>query len=496
MRPPASAGQGDWSSRPRYALADLPTLLWRERMLMVAVFLAIFVLGAAFAMTMKRAYPAHSSVLVRLGQEYVYEPRVGDAARGAVPETGQVLQSETEILGSDGLKEQVVIALIHRFGWGELDPKHPKAYDGVSEAKRQTLRSQAVLAIGRSLKIETGTDTPVIRLTYTDTDKDRAALILNTLLEQYLIYRRTVLLDPMGAALEDQRRSFEDRLNHADSAYQSFLSSNNIGDFDAEKTSLSQLQAQIEQQQYATETQLRERTGRLDGLNAELGKVTPEVGLYRDSDNTAINKLTDLKLQREALLSRYQPTAQPVKDIETQIAQLQAAVSTGRAQGQGASRTGVNPVFQTLQTEKLQVSAEVRALQQSLGTLQQQGDQLTQRRLRLAELEPQFQSLSRDRDVLQSNVRDFQVKEQQSQAARAIASNTNDNIRIIERAMPPVEGKSLRMPVLALSLVFAAFSALCAGLLRMFLRPGLPTPASAARTLDLPVLGSAPVKAA
>jgi hypothetical protein len=48
--------------------------------------------------------------------------------------------------------------------------------------------------------------------------------------------------------------------------------------------------------------------------------------------------------------------------------------------------------------------------------------------------------------------------------------------------------------VLVLALAFAAFSALCAGLLRMFLRPGLPTPATAARTLDLPVLGAAPLK--
>jgi len=496
MRSSSAAGQGDWAARPRYALSDLPTLLWRERMLMLAVFLVIFFVGAAFALTLKRAYPAHSSVLVRLGQEYVYEPRVGDAARGAVPETGQVLQSETEILGSDGLKEQVVLALIKRFGWAELDPKHPRAYDGISEAKRQTLRSQAVLAIGRSLKIETGTDTPVIRLTYTDTDKDRAALILNTLLEQYLIYRRSVLLDPMGAALEDQRRSFQDRLDRADAAYQTFLTSNSIGDFDAEKTSLSQLQSQIEQQQYATETQLKERSGRLAGLQTELARVTPEVGLYRDSDNTAANKLLDLKLQREALLSKYRPDAQPVKDMDAQIAQLQAAVSSGRAQGQGVARTGVNPVYQTLQTEKLQLAAEVNALQQSLATLQQQSEQLTQRRLRLAELEPQFQSLSRDRDVLQSNVKDFQIKEQQTQAARTIASNTNDNIRIIERATPPVQGKSLRMPVIALSLMFAGFSALCAGLLRMFLRPGLPTPASASRTLDLPVLGAAPVKAA
>jgi uncharacterized protein involved in exopolysaccharide biosynthesis len=120
--------------------------------------------------------------------------------------------------------------------------------------------------------------------------------------------------------------------------------------------------------------------------------------------------------------------------------------------------------------------------------------QLTERRVRLAQLEPQYQAFSADRDALQSNVKDLTTKAEETEASQRIAAATNDNIRIVERATPPVEGKSLRKPVLLLALVFAGFSALCAGLLRMFLRPGMPTPASAGRTLDLPVLGAAPLK--
>jgi uncharacterized protein involved in exopolysaccharide biosynthesis len=454
---------------------------------MVAVFLLISVVGAGVAFTLKKTYSAHSSVLVRLGQEYIYEPRAGDAARGAAPEIGQVMQSETEILGSDALKEQV----IDRLGLATFDPK--AALAATAEDRRKAM-GDAVLAMNRALGIGTAPDTPVIHLSYTDHDARRSALILNTLLDEYLVYRRKVLLEPTAGALDQQRRSFEDRLAQADAAYQGFLNSNRIGDFEAEKTALSQLASQIEQQQYATAAQLKERVGRLSGLNAELGQLAPEIGLYHDVDNAAGIKLTDLKVQRETLLSRYRADSQPVKDIDAQIAQLQGAVSSGRTQGRGAERNGVNPVYQTLQTEKLQVGAEVAALQQSLGALSQQADQLTERRLRLAGLEPQFQSLSRDRDVLSTNVRDFTVKEQQSQASQEIALASNDNIRIVERAVAPTQGKSLKAPVLVLSVLFAAFSALCAGLVRMYLRPGMPTPASASRTLDLPVLGMAPVK--
>src|SRR5262245_876599 len=117
MRP--GGGQGEWASRPRYALTDFPTLLWRERFLIIAVFIVIFVLGCGAALTMKKSYEARSSVLVRLGQEYVYEPRAGDAARGAVPDTANVLESEVAILNSDALKERVV----RRLTFARLDPK-------------------------------------------------------------------------------------------------------------------------------------------------------------------------------------------------------------------------------------------------------------------------------------------------------------------------------------------------------------------------------------
>jgi uncharacterized protein involved in exopolysaccharide biosynthesis len=458
---------------------------------MFAVFLGVFLVGALVAFNLKKLYPAHSSVLVRLGQEYVYEPLAGDAARGAVPGAQQVLESERDILGSDALKRKVVSDI----GYGRLHPANAGAFAAASSDEKRKMVDQAVAAIRRNLKMETAPDTPVIRLTYSDSDPNLAALTLNTLLDDYLVYRRTVLLDPTASALDEQKRSFQDRLDQADAAYQAFLSSHRIGDFEAEKTNLSQLQGQIDQQQYAAAAQLREQEGRLAGLDGGLRDVAPEAPLYRDADNTAQAKLLDLKLQREAALAKYQPAAQPVRDLDTQIDQLEAAIASGRARGEGVQRTGANPVWQTLQTEKRQLIAEIAALRDNLAALTAQSAQLTERRVRLAALEPRFDSLSRDRDVLQTNVRDFTVKEEQSQASQEISERTNDNIRIVERASPPTQGVSLRAPIMIIATLFAAFSAVCTGLLRIFLRPGLPMPATAARTLELPVLGVAAMKA-
>lgn len=483
--------RADWAGRARYAPSDFITLLWRERWLMISVFLLIFVLGLGFAVTLKKSYAASSSILIQLGQEYVYEPRAGDAGRGAVPDTDTLVQSEVEILQSGQLRERV----LRRIGLGVVYPDLAAKYAAAAPADKMLLMSKAIESMGKKLTVGSAPDNPVVRVSFEHDDPVMAARIVNTLLEEYLIYRRSVLINPTSPVFERQRVMFEDQLDQADAAYQDFLTTNDIGDFAAQKTAATQLIGQIEAQRYAAEVTLQDRQARLATLDAQLGQVAPEIGLYRDIDATATTRLAALRLQREELLSRYRSDADPVRDIEAQIAQLEAGVSSGRTATDGARRIGVNPVHQTLQTERIQTAAEIAALQQSLTAYAAQSTKATDQLQRLAALEPQFQALSMDRDVLQSSVRDFTVRQRQDQAARQIASETNDNIRIVDRATPTTQGKSLRKAVVALAFLFGAFSALCAGLLRMFLRPGLPTRASAQRTLDLPVLGTAPLKA-
>lgn len=481
---------GSGSERARYAPTDFITLLWRERFLMLGVFLVIAVLGVAFSLTLKKTYEAQSSLFIRLGQEYVYEPRAGDAGRGAVPNTDEVIQSEAEILGSGELRERV----IRKIGFAKVFPKYAAKYAGATPEGKRKLIAEGRDAIGKNLKIETAPDNSIIRLAFQHQDPDMAEKVLNTLLEEYLIYRRSLLIGGDSRVLERQRDIFAQKLGEADTAYQSFLTTNDIGDFTAQKAALTQLQAQVEQQKYSVEAQLQDRMGRLASVEADLSRTPAETVLYRDTDMSAQAKLAQLKLDREGLLSRYTPGAQPVVDINAQIAQLEQGLAAGRTAGDGARRTGPNPIWQTLATTRNDLRAEVAALQQSQTVYAQQVQDVNDRLLRLASLEPQFNELSRDRDVLSSNVRDFTVKEQQDEAQRQMSAESSDNIRIVQRAVAPSTGKSLKKPILALSIMFAAFTALCAGLVRMFLRPGLQTPASASRTLGMPVLATAGVK--
>ncbi|MGC1305036.1 MAG: GumC family protein [Caulobacteraceae bacterium] len=476
-----------------YTPHDLAAMLWRERFLMLGVFLAIAALGVLAALQMKTAFQAHSSLLIRLSPEYVYNPRVGDAARGLAPEPDQVIQSETEILGSTALKARV----LHDIGLPRMFPKLARAYQAASPARRQVIEAMALHTMDTSLKIASAPDTSVVRLTYTDPDAQISALTLNTLVDEYLRYRINVLMSHDATVVGGQRRIFEQRLDAADQAYARFLSDNGISDFDNEKAALGQIYAQLLTDSYNVTAQLAEAEGRLGATSQEMGHSPAEIGLYRDVDHAAADKLITLRLGRQDLLSRYKPDAQPVKDLDRQIGELEALDASGQVAGPGARRVGVNPVFQTLQTEHNQLSAEAASLRSRKGALTSELAQVNARRQKLTELQPQYDDLVRERDALAVNVKNFTQREQEDQAQQSITQQQGDgNVRVVQRAITPSVGASLKKPVLLLALAFGVFAALCTGLLAAFMRRGVPTPAFAERALGLPVLAAPERKAA
>ena len=480
---------GDWAARPRYTASDVGALLWRDRFLMLAIFLVLLAIGLGVALTMKTRYPATASLLVRLGPEYVYQPNVGDAARGAIPTNDQLVAAEVEILNSAELRRRVIDEL----GMAEVMPSRAKAYASAPPAKKVQMREQAAAAMGSNLKVDTAPDNDIVRVTYTDSDPARAALVLNRLLDDDMAYRNGILQGSSQPVLDQQLKSFGDQLSEADAEYGKFLTDNQITDFDAEKTSLNSLQSSLTDENYRVQARLREISGRLGEIGRQISAVSPEIKLYHDTDPAAASKLLQLRVDRQDLLSRYKPSSQPVRDIDEKIASLEALMAQGGGQSPGAARIGLNPLYQTVQTEQIQLNAEAASLRDRQSALSDQLAQIAARRQKLNDLEPQYLDLTRNRSLLQDDIKGL-VQKKQEAVAQGAGPRGFGAVRIVERPTPPSAGKSLKKPVLVLAFLFAAFTAACFGLARLFLRRGFPTAASASRTLDLPVLASARYK--
>lgn len=474
------------NARPAYGLGDIIGLLIRQLPLMILIFLLIVLLGTGLVLTVKKTYKANATILAQVSQEYVYQPRVGRAEQVQAPNPDQVAQSEAAILRSQEVKRRALRVLGNEVILG------PAASE-LSPAEQETA---ALKVMGQSLDVWVAAGSPVISLSYESHDALVSARVLNALIDQYLIYRRELFQDRTSGAIASQREAFEADLNRADGGYETFLQSNNIGDFVTTKAAAAAAFQSTYAERLTLQAQLNQATQRLATLRAQQSNTPAEIVLQQDLNVSAQDQILQLRTEREQLLSRYQPDSQPVREIEERIIQLQDYVDGENTVGVKEVRTGPNTIWTQVEGDRINAEAERDSLAARLAVVDRQLGELRGRLARLTALESTNANLSGNREVLAAQIREFQLRESQARADAGLVAAGADTVNVLEHAAPPTEGKSLKLPMLAAVILFAGFTALCIGLLRIFLRRGFVTPASAGRTLDMPVLAVAPVKPA
>ncbi|MGE0742756.1 MAG: GumC family protein [Hyphomonadaceae bacterium] len=468
-----------WADAPRLSLADIVAMLWAERALVLSVGAAICALGLVAALLAPRAYTARSELIVRMGEEYVYQPTAGGAGAGATPEMQAVVNAEMRMIGSGA----VVRAAIDDIGLANIYPDI--AASGGPDARKM---AAAERTFAQHLTVETAPQTPSIGLAFTHRNPETAAQALNALVRQYLEHRRTVLVGGEFEALAEQSSDITARAAGANDALAAFLTEHQIGDFESELAALAARAGVIETQVLDAQTARREAEARAAALRTSLQSEPEQIELYSESD--ARRELVEAQVEREQLLSRYQPDAMPVREVDRRIAQLQAFLAGGDPPS--ITRRGVNQVRQDVASQLYGIEAEERAQRAREAALSQQREEVRTRLRAMQALEPQFRQLQRQRTILETNAGNFATRAEEARARSQMLGRATDNITPVEQAAVPTQGKSLRWPIILLTLLVAAVAAFAAGLSRALLRRSFPTPSSAARALDVPVLAVVP----
>ena len=470
-----------WADAPKLSVADVAAMLWGERGVVLAVGGAICALGLIAALAAPRIYTARSELIVRMGEEYVYQPTTGGAGAGATPDMQTIVNAEMRLIGSGA----VVRGAIESVGLATLYPDI--AASPASDARKLAAAERAFV---RHLSVETAPQTPAIGLAFEHRSGEVAAQALNALVQQYLHHRRDVLVGGEFEALSQESGDLSTRAGQATAALSAFLTEHQIGDFESELAALAARAGDIETQLLDAQTKRQEAESRSASLRQRFNAEPEQIELYQESD--ARRDLVEAQMQRERLLSAYQSDALPVREVDRRIAQLQAFLAGGDPPT--VTRRGPNPVRQDVASQLYAMEAEARAQRGRETALDQQRTEVRERLRSMQALEPRFRQLQRDRAILETNAQNFASRAEEARARSQMLGRATDNISPVERATAPAQGKSLRWPIMIVSILIAGIVALAAGLSRALMRRSFPTPSSAARALDTPVLAVMPRK--
>ncbi len=480
------------SINSRYSLRDFLTLLFRDWKVLLLTFLAVVLLATVVSFIPSVKYTANSRLLVMLSREYVFRPEIGEAGAGIALGQPQIVKSEIEILSSAGLKERV----IETIGLARIYPEVAGEAAATPEAQRARMNS-AIERFEKAMTIEPVKDSNVLRVTYTHKDPEVAAEALNLLLRFFLEHRREVYSQHGSEFLLSQRDEFATRLADARSALEAFKAVHGITDLEQQQAQLLRQRGDLESSLLETSSRLDQSEAQLANLRASMRDVPRSVPLYSESAapqalDSARARLLELELRRSELLTKYAPTSRFVADVDQQIAQARSFLDREQARRGETQRVGSNPVFEELQTEAIKLEAERESLRARRESLVQQIDAISGRQAELERLGQEYRTLTLQQQILQQQYQAYADKAEEARILDDLDNRQSANIRIIERATPPTEGRNLQPLIILGGIFFGLFAALLVGLAREFSRATMVTPEGVERALGLPVLVSVP----
>lgn len=476
----ANAGPGPKSQiRSPLTPRELLTPIFHRKRLAILAFLLPLALAVLAAMMARPIFVADSRLLILLGNDYVFRSDVGGQQPGLSFDRAQIVQAEMEILSAKDLHRQA----IEQIGLDKVYPGMTREPNGLETAAVQ---------FDKDLTIENVPQSNVVELTLRNRDAKVAAATLNRLVDLYIERRREIFQQAAPGKMDAEREQLKQRLAAVDAQIAQFASSKNFGDYDQALAAAQNQQAAETAQLQSLDEQLATRAARTAQLSQHMRSAPASVQLYTDQARSQqvddlTGQLLSLQNQRREAAAKYQDGYPLVADLDRRIATLEGQIKAAPKQQSAGARIGVNPTRQTLDAEIADSESDVAGLRQGRTqagrSLQQANDRLRD----LTAIGPQFRELMRNRTVIEAEYNDLSKRAEDTQVGDTL-SHGNANVRVIQRADPPVKGKSGRLLLLAMGVVLGLACAGAAVILTSAFSEEMVTPRDVEQRLDVPTL--------
>ncbi len=424
---------------------DWFALGFRHRRLIALSFLGVFTGAVLAAFLLPSRYQANTKILVRRERQ---DPLVTPDASIAMPQaplgpTETELNSEIVLTKSPDLLEAVVTICglqktTSRSGWRSWFPVSWMAGDPKKEL------ATAVHEMEGALKVELLPKTNLISITYEDSNPQRAAQVLHTLVNLYM-EKHLAVHRPAGTFefFQQQTEQHKQGLEEAESR---------LIDFSQKQDAVSP-----GQQKVATLQKLQLHT-----------------------------TLLNLELKRTELLQKFEPTYRLVQEVDTQIAQTRTAIAAEEKLRE--ETTDRNPIFEWVDSELTKARSQLAAEQTRAEVLTSTVRSYEQEASSLDQKEVLQQRLLRDQKANETNYLLYSRKQEEARISDSLDRSRIVNVAVAEAAtVPAVPSRSRGMTLLVGFFAAIAVSLVVAAAAEHF-NPSLRTSEEVQELLNVPVL--------
>lgn len=463
---------------------ELLAILERGKWTVLLVFLGVTGLAVLGTLRAQPLYEAESSLMVRIGREYVYRSEVGRLESARMPSLSEMVNSEVEILSSRDLAEQVVRTL----GVEHLYPEVLEVEDDPDIATEM-----AVLRFRGASSIRPVLESSVIKVGFEHENPTLAAEAVNQLVERFKDKHIEVFGEPRAERLEAQLVLRREDLAQAEKALADFKREFGVFDIHEQRVLLLDRREHLDQALQAAEIQLAElrlRAGPdgqteppdLPQLPLHLRPEMKEELLRQRYDlelalrgfeppvsdrlvEQASLRLLDLELEESALLRDYSPSNRKVQSVQSEIQRVRRFLEQAETRAGGfdqARRAERLARSQEMAAEIARLTSEIELLvreeerqarleaRRSIQVLEiQRSDHLArlsavdQEVRSLDQQEQPLRRLEREVSAAENAVQAYRERTEEARITEELDREKRISVRVIEKAAPPVAQSGL-----------------------------------------------------
>jgi len=487
-----------------FTLRDFLAIGFRQRRLIVSTFLGIFFITVVVAFLMPKEYESQMKILVRHERaESVVSPEREGPQQLRTEVSEEELQSEAELLRSRDLLTKVVIAcdLYKRSGnsfWKAI--WHKVEAGGTSENIQDDPRvPRAVLVLEKDLKVEPVKLTNLISVTYTATDPQLTARVLNSVaslyLEKHLVMHRVPgEFDFFHQQAEEYRKA----LANTETQMADFSRHEGVVSAALEKDITVRKLTEFEAASKETQTAIAETQERIRTLETQLASLPSRMTTQvRTSDNPQLmerlkSTLLDLELKRTELLTKFEPNYRPVQEVEAQIAQTRETINAALKAPLRDETDDRDPTYESLRGELAKSKTELATLQARAAGTARLARAYRAESQQLDEKEVRQQDMIRAAKANEENYMLYLRKQEEARISDALDRQRISNVVVAEAATVPFKPQGRRLFIVILGGFFACIvSAMLAFAMDRW-DPSFRTPEELQSFLGSPVLAAFP----
>jgi uncharacterized protein involved in exopolysaccharide biosynthesis len=339
----------------------------------------------------------------------------------------------------------------------------------------------------------------ILVITYKDENPTRAARVANTIATTYLSYYVKIYMpSDVEKFFDDQTQAIREELNATEAETVMFHQQHDIFDFPTQRNELLAKLADFEAQIKTAQTEIRAEQEKALALRSEASAHPQQIpSSARDEPDPVINQIKNslltLELQRNELLTRYTPTSSVVKELDNRVEQVKKTLAAEESKIKRQTLTGINAVYQTLETQLALSRGQLAALAARESHLLSHVENYRQQLKDLDARAFELGKLEREVDRKRKAYAKYVVKQEEARISAALDRSKILNLSIVETAKVPFEPVA---PQKAVVIMLAGVLGLITGLGVAFLRERfdstVKTPWEVELYAGLPVLAALP----